>query len=81
MALDVMRMLMVAVQQPKIRKVQLTVKDEVSSFLNNQKRKELSEFEDEGSMTIKIIGRENVYPEHLELDCRDDKGNLIELPN
>ncbi len=80
MALEVMRMLLVAAQQPNISTVQVTIKDMVASFLNNQKRKELSELEEEGTMKIKIIGRENVYPEHLDLECRDDKGNLFSLP-
>jgi len=80
MALDVIRMLMLAVQQPNVQDVQVTVKDEVASFLNNQKRKELASYEEEGHMSIKIHGRENVYPEHLEVDCRDEKGNRIALP-
>ena len=80
MALDVMRILMLAVQQPKIREVHVSVNEQVASFLNNQKRKELAEFEEEGNMQIKIGGRENVFPEHLELDCRDEHGNQIELP-
>jgi len=79
MALDVMRLLMLAAQQPKIREVLVSVHEQVASFLNNQKRKELAQFEEEGGLRIKIRGRENVYPEHLELDCRDERGNQIEL--
>ena len=80
MGLEVIRTLMLAVQQPSVSTVTVRVNDEVASFLNNQKRKELSELEEEGSMVIKILGRENVFPEHLELDCRDEKGNEINLP-
>ncbi|HMO93715.1 MAG TPA: Rne/Rng family ribonuclease [Pirellulaceae bacterium] len=80
MALDVMRMLLVAAHQPNITTVQVVIKDDVASYLNNQKRKELAELETEGTMRIRIIGRENVYPEHLDVECRDDRDNVIKLP-
>ena len=73
-------MIMLAVQQPKVAEVNVRVNDEVASFLNNQKRKELAEFEAEGSIVIKVTGTENVYPEHLEVDCNDSSGNKIHLP-
>lgn len=80
MALDVVRMLMLAAQQPNCRTAVLRVHESVASYLNNQKRKTLSDLEAEGTMSIEIRARENVFPEHLEIECRDDKGNLLRLP-
>ena len=80
MGLDVIRVLMLAAQQPRVTKVTVRVNVEVASYLNNQKRKELSELEEEGKMTVQVLPSENLFPEHLEVDCRDDKGNEIRLP-
>ena len=80
MALDVIRTLMLAAQQSKCKIVTVRVNEKVASFLNNQKRRELAELEGEGTMEIKILGSETVFPEFLELDCRDDKGNEVRLP-
>lgn len=77
MSLEVIRMLLLAAQQPRCVTVTVRVSDDVASFLNNQKRKELSELEDEGDMEVRILGSENVYPEHLELECRDKNGQPV----
>ncbi|MBC8355410.1 MAG: Rne/Rng family ribonuclease [Planctomycetes bacterium] len=79
MSIEVIRMLMLASQQPNISRVAVRVNDEVASYLNNRKRKEIHQLEDEGGMAVQILGSEGLYPEHLELDCRDDKGQEISL--
>ena len=81
MSLDVIRVLLLAAQQPRCASVTVKVHDSVSSFLNNQKRKELSELEHEGKMEIRILGSENVFPEHLEMQCRDASGSEVRLGN
>ncbi len=80
MSLEVIRVIMLAAQQPKVAEVNIRVNEDVATFLNNQKRKELADLEAEGELVIKISGSENVYPEHLELDCTDEKSNRINLP-
>ncbi len=80
MSLEVIRMIMLATQQPNIGKVVVKVSDEVATLLNNQKRRELAALEAEGDLHIRISGSENVYPEHLELECTDKTGNQIRLP-
>ena len=79
MSIEVIRMLMLASQQPNIARVAVRVNDEVASYLNNRKRKEITQLEEEGGMHVQILGSEGTYPEHLELDCRDDKGQVISL--
>jgi len=80
MAIEVVRMLMLACQQPEATRVTVRVNDEVASYLNNKKRKEVMRLEETGNMTIQILGSEALFPEHLELDCRDDQGREIALP-
>lgn len=80
MAIEVVRMLMLAGQQPGAARVTVRVSDEVASYLNNKKRKELSRLEDDGKLVVQILGSEGLYPEHLEIDCRDKDGREIPLP-
>ncbi|MFN9341310.1 MAG: ribonuclease E/G [Planctomycetota bacterium] len=80
MALDVIRMLMLATQQPRCKVATLRVHEKVASYLNNQKRREIGLLESDGKIRIEIRGSENVFPEHLELECRDEFGNEIRLP-
>lgn len=80
MALEVIRMLHLATQQSKCRTVTVKVNELVSHFLNNQKRREVAELEEKGNMEIHIRGSETAFPEHLEVDCRDENGGQIRLP-
>ena len=80
MAIEVVRMLMLASQQPNTSRVTVRVNDEVASYLNNKKRREITQLEEEGKMTVQILGSEGLFPEHLELDCRDSEGREIKLP-
>lgn len=80
MAIEVIRMLMLASQQPNACRVTVRVNDEVASYLNNRKRREITLLEEEGRMTVQILGSEALFPEHLELDCRDAEGREIKLP-
>ncbi len=80
MCLDVIRMLMLAAQQPNCVRVTVKVNDKVAATLNNKKRKELTQLEAEGHLNIQILGSEALFPEHLEIDCRDTNGNEIRMP-
>lgn len=79
MALDVIRMLMLARQQKRVAYVTVRVNDKVAAYLNNQKRRELAELEGSQEMEIRILGSENVFPEFLELECRDDNQAVVQL--
>lgn len=80
MALDVIRALQLASQMTKCSDVSVRVTETVASFLNNQKRSALATLESEGKMHVKIRGGEHLFPEHLEIECRDSKGNLLRNP-
>ena len=79
MSIEVIRMLMLASQQPNVARVTVRVNDEVASYLNNRKRRDISKLEEEGHMVVQILGSEGLFPEHLELDCRDREGRELAL--
>lgn len=80
MSIEVVRLLAVASQQPKISRVTVRVNDEVATYLNNKKRREIMQLEDEAHMLVQILGSESHFPEHLEIECRDTEGREITLP-
>jgi len=79
MSIEVIRMLALAVPNNHIERVTIRVNDEVAAHLNNKKRREVMEMEDVGKMTVQILGSEGLFPEHLEMDCRDAHGERVEI--
>jgi ribonuclease E len=77
MAIEVIRLLMLAAQRPEISRVSITVSVEVSEYLNNKKRRELARLEDDGKMSVQIHALKGVPPEHLEMDCRDSQDHEV----
>ncbi len=80
MAIEVVRVLMLAAQRENIVKVTVTVCEEVAAYLNNRKRREIARLEDQGNMTIQVLSREGAMPEHLVLYCEDASGREVKLP-
>lgn len=80
MAIEVVRMLMLAAQRPEIKKVMVTVADEVATYLNNRKRRELARLEDENNVIVQVFGKEAVSPEHLVIETEDANGRIMRIP-
>ena len=80
MSIDVIRTLILASHLDKVQHISVRVNDEVAHYLNNSKRKELARIEEDGGLTIQILGSENSFPEHLELKCEDESGRAVKLP-
>ncbi len=80
MAIEVIRLLMLAGQNPGIARVNVRVNDQVAAYLNNRKRKDLSDLEEEGDMVVQILGTEDAFPEFLEIKCQDDSGREFAWP-
>ena len=79
MAIEVMRKLMLASHQEGIATVSVSVCDEVATYLNNRKRRELARLEDENNITVQILSREHAWPEHLEIHCEDAGGREVKF--
>ena len=80
MAIEVVRLLALASQQPKVARVTVRVNDEVATYLNNKKRREIMHLEDEAKMVVQVLGSEGHFPEHLEMEIRDTEGREVPLP-
>ena len=57
MAIEVVRMLILATQSADVAKVTVTVADDVATYLNNKKRRKLSRLEDENQISVQIFER------------------------
>jgi len=80
MSIEVIRVLMVASHNPHIQRVSVRVNDKVAAYLNNRKRREITQLEEEGSMNVQILGTENSFPEYLEIQSYDDQDHEVQLP-
>jgi ribonuclease E len=68
-----------SLKHPKIRVAVVRVNEKVAAYLNNQKRKAIIELESASNVRVEIRGSENVYPEHLVLECKDEFGGELRL--
>ncbi len=53
--------------------------EDVADYLNNRKRHELARLEEEGKMSVQVVGAEEVSPEHLVIECRDGDDREVKL--
>jgi len=81
MAIEVVRLMMLASQDQKVKQVTVTVATEVANYINNRKRRELSRLEEERQLTVQVFGGKGVMPEYLELKCLDAEGRELRTPN
>jgi len=79
MAIEVVRTLMMASRKDEITRVTVRVHEGVSAYLNNKKRREIMALEEVGDMVIQVLSIEGLFPEHLELDCRNAKGKQVKV--
>ncbi|MGC4005537.1 MAG: hypothetical protein QM811_21425 [Pirellulales bacterium] len=71
MSIEAIRLLMLAAQREEIVRVSITVKDDVGTYLNNKKRREIAKIEDSGNIVVQVLSREGVSPEHCVIECFD----------
>lgn len=79
MAIDVLRKLMQVVHRDNIAKVTVTVEEDVATYLNNRKRRELAQAEDDANVELLVLGKEGASPEHIELACEDETGREVRV--
>jgi ribonuclease E len=79
MAIEVVRTLLLASQHQGAYRITITVADEVATYLNNRKRRELSRIEDEAEVSVQVLAAKGVSPEFMQVDCEDAQGREIKL--
>jgi ribonuclease E len=80
MAIEVMRVLQLAAARSDIARLTVTVQDEVATWINNRKRREMAQFEDACHIQLHVVGRESVSPEHLVWEAADSTGRSVRFP-
>ena len=77
MTLDVMRLVTLAVQEPRVSRVVVNVSEEVADFINNKKRQQLAQLEGDGAIAVVVKPTPNVWPETLVVELFDENGKKI----
>ena len=73
------RKLIMHVQHEKVARVTVSVEEAVANYLNNRKRRELTNLEDEHSIEIIVLSHEDVSPEFLKIVSEDNSGREIRM--
>ena len=80
MAIEVMRTLQLSAIRDDVTRLNVTVHDEVATWINNRKRREITQFEDETHIQLHVDGRDGVSPEHLVIEAWDTAGRPVRFP-
>jgi len=79
MAIDVMRLLMTNANREDVSRVTVDVHERVAAFLNNRKRRDITNLEEVYNVSISINAMVGVGPEHLQFHCASDLGNEVKI--
>ena len=79
MALEVFRKLMVPSQMSQVSRIVVTVEEEVASYLNNKKRREIAALEQTNSMEVQVVSGEGLSPEYLKIECYDANSREVKF--
>lgn len=80
MAIEVMRTLQLSGMREDVARLNITVHDDVATWLNNRKRREITQFEDETHIQLHVDGKEDVQPEHLAFEAWDSANRSVRFP-
>jgi ribonuclease E len=81
MAIEAVRMLMSAAHHPDVVGIDIQVADEVATYLNNRKRREISRLEEDANVSVQIRGREGFLPEQIEIVGHDKAEREVRFPS
>ena len=80
MAIEVMRTLHLSATRDDVTKLNIAVHDDVATWINNRKRREMAQFEDMTHIELHVVGRDGVSPEHLVFEAWDADGRTVRFP-
>jgi ribonuclease E len=79
MAIEVVRKLLNCSQANQVARITVTVEEEVASYINNKKRRELVAMEAESNIEVQVVSGEGLSPEYLKIDCVDANGREVRI--
>ena len=80
MAIEVMRTLHLSATRDDVTKLNIAVHDDVATWINNRKRREMAQFEDMTHIELHVVGKDGVSPEHLVFEAWDADGRTVRFP-
>ncbi|MEX0612194.1 MAG: hypothetical protein WD229_08730 [Pirellulales bacterium] len=79
MAIEVVRKLIMFAHTSQVARITVTVEEEVANYLNNKKRRELVQLEQENNVEVQVVSGEGLSPEYLKIDCVDANGREVRV--
>jgi ribonuclease E len=79
MAIEVARKLQMVTSGKQVARVIVTVEEEVANYLNNKKRRDLVQLEQDNNVEVQVISKEGLSPEFLKIDCQDANGREVRI--
>jgi ribonuclease E len=79
MAIEVVRKLILCAHTSPVARIAVTVEEEVASYLNNKKRRDLVQLEQENNVEVQVVSGEGLSPEFLKIDCVDASGREVRV--
>jgi ribonuclease E len=77
MAIEVVRKLLQRSHSNQVARITVTVEEEVANYLNNKKRRDLVQLEQENNVEVQVVSGEGLSPEYLKIDCMDANGREV----
>jgi ribonuclease E len=79
MTIEVVRKLIMCAQAPQVARISVTVEEEVATYLNNKKRRDLVQLEQDNNVEVQVLSGEGLSPEYLKIDCADANGREVRI--
>jgi ribonuclease E len=79
MAIEVVRKLIMYAHTSQVARITVTVEEEVASYLNNKKRRELVQLEQDSNVEVQVVSGEGLSPEYLKFECVDANGREVRI--
>ncbi|HUG19257.1 MAG TPA: Rne/Rng family ribonuclease [Planctomycetaceae bacterium] len=73
-AIETIRLLISAAHRESCVRVIIEVHQQVADYLNNRKRKEITRIEEESNISVQILARNDVGPEHMDIRSINEAG-------
>ena len=79
MTIEVVRKLIMCAHVPQVARISVTVEEEVASYLNNKKRRDLVQLEQDNNVEVQVLSGEGLSPEYLKIECMDANGREVRV--
>ncbi len=77
LAIEIMRTLMTVANQGDVERIELEVHERVANYLNNRKRREITDIEEHRDVLVTITARNDVAPEHVNIRGLNDVNTVV----